>query len=63
MNKIEWDLEKEVFLPETHSVLICGYCGWLIQNPQPGDAKCDNCGKLYEKTNSKIHKIKRRKDK
>lgn len=59
MNKIQWNLEKEKFLPETHSVLICEHCGWLIQNPNPIDDHCDNCGKLYSKTNSKIQKIQK----
>lgn len=61
MQKVKWDLEKERFLPETKSVLICNYCGWLIQNPRPIDDHCDNCGKNYQETNSEIQFIKKEK--
>jgi len=61
MQKIKWDLEKERFLPETKSVMICNHCGWLIQNPRPIDGQCDNCRKNYKDTNSEIQLIKKEK--
>ena len=50
---IKWDLKKEKFLAWVKSVLICNYCGWLIQNPRKMDTYCCNCLKTFEETNSK----------
>lgn len=57
-NKIYWNLEKD-FDKEVKSVLICNYCGGLIQNPTEQDTNCFSCGRLFKDTETEIQYLKR----
>ena len=69
MEKIKWDLEKDKFLPEVKSVLICQNCGWLITNPHiksdrdKGIDDRDECPNCLVRITSAIQEIKKEKGK
>jgi hypothetical protein len=57
-HKVVWDLNKD-FSKEVKSVLICNYCGGLIQNPTDLDIKCFSCGRKFIDTKTEVQYLNR----